>query len=296
MLGKISSLNSLRTFEVAARRASFTNAAEELCLSQGAVSQQIRQLESQIGIRLFRREIRKVSLTDAGERLYRVTRRALLDIDTEVTALAPGPDAAQLSIAVSTYVAIKWLSKRLGGFFETHPDVKLQLQHTVNEVDFDIARYDFAIRWGKAPWRGAASCELLAMRMMPMCASALIAAADGLRSPADLRHLTLLRDHDSVDLWPAWLDQAGVALDAAAKGRMILDPVVRIQAAIDGQGVVLADDLAADDIASGRLVAPFDIVLEGYGYHLLWGENAELRGNAAAFRNWVIAQAQTIGI
>lgn len=291
MLGKIASLNTLRTFEVAARRSSFTKAAEELHMTQGAVSHQIRQLEAQIGIQLFRRETRKISLTDAGERLYRATRRALLDIDTELAALAPEPKIAQLSVAVSTYVAIKWLSPRLGGFFLAHPDVMLQLHHNVNEVDFDIARQDFAIRWGKGPWPGAASCELLPMPMLPLCAPALANAVGGLRTAADLRHVTLLHDHQSIDLWPAWLAQAGIPPNTTIKGRTILDPVVRIQAAIDGQGVILADDLAQGEITSGRLVAPFDIALDGYGYHLLWSENTELSQNAAAFRVWVMDQA-----
>ena len=291
MLGKIASLNTLRTFEVAARRSSFTKAAEDLHMTQGAVSHQIRQLESQIGIPLFRRETRKISLTDAGERLYRATRRALLDIDTELAALTPAPEIAQLSVAVSTYVAIKWLSQRLGGFFLAHPDVMLQLHHNVNEVDFDITRQDFAIRWGKAPWPGAESCEVLPMPMLPLCAPALAEAVGGLRSPADLRHVTLLRDHESVDLWPDWLARAGLPADTATKGRTILDPMVRIQAAIDGHGVILADDLAQGDIDSGRLVAPFEIALTGYGYHLLWSETTELRQNAAAFRVWIMRQA-----
>lgn len=292
MLGKIASLNTLRTFEVAARRSSFTKAAEELHMTQGAVSHQIRQLESQIGIALFRRETRKISLTEAGERLYRVTRRALLDIDTELAALTPAPEVAQLSVAVSTYVAIKWLSQRLGGFFLAHPDVMLQLHHNVNEVDFDITRQDFAIRWGRAPWPGAASCELLPMPMLPLCAPSLAEAVGGLRAPADLRHVTLLRDHESVDLWPDWLALAGLPADTATKGRTILDPMVRIQAAIDGHGVILADDLAQGEIARGRLVAPFGIALQGYGYHLLWSETAELRQNAMAFRTWIMKQAQ----
>lgn len=292
MLRKISSLNNLRTFEVAARRTSFTKAAEELNITQGAVSYQIRQLELQIGTKLFHRETRKVSLTDAGERLYAVTRRALMDIDMEIRALTPDQKAAQLTIAVSTYFAIKWLSPRLGGFLGAFPESSLQLLHTVNDVDFDIGMCDFAIRWGRAPWTGLTSYELLPMRMIPMCAPALVGTG-GLGSPADLRNVVLLRDRENVDLWPAWLERAGVAPDSAGKGRTIIDPVVRIQAAMDGQGVVLGDDLAGDEIASGRLVVPFAAALDGYGYHLLWSKHAELRGVAADFRKWIQDQAQS---
>lgn len=110
MLNKITSLNSLRAFEAAGRWMSFTKAADELHITQGAVSYQIRQLESQLGLKLFERAIRKVTLTDDGERLHTVVRRAFLDMDTEIRWLVPDQKLSSLTIAASTYVAIRWLS------------------------------------------------------------------------------------------------------------------------------------------------------------------------------------------
>lgn len=288
MLDKITSLNSLRTFEVAARCLSFTRAATELHVTQAAVSYQIRQLETQLGVILFHRSIRKISLTEAGERLYKVTRSSLRTIDTEVQQLIPTPETPRLAIGVSTYVAVRWLSGRLNMYLDRHPDISLQLLHDINEKDFDIGQYDLAIRWGKAPWPGVASQELLSMPMMPVCTPAFMEANDGLKNPRDLKNVTLLRDSENIDLWPIWLEKAGVDPRSVGNGRTITDPIVRIQAALDNQGIVLGDNLLADEITHGRLVRPFDIELEGYGYHLLWDHHSELRDIAVEFHRWLL--------
>ncbi len=291
MLKKIGSLNSLRAFEVAGRKMSFTEAAEELHITQGAVSYQIRELESRLGLQLFKREIRKVSLTAAGERLYKVTRRALIDIDSEIQALTSNQSTSPLTVAVSNYVTTRWLSKRLTSFLNAHPDTALQLQHAVNTPDFKVGMYDLAIRWGKAPWEGALSCELLAMPMMPVCSPALLKGDGNLIShPENLRFFTLLRDQKNVDLWPAWLDKAEVPLEAINSSRIITDPVVRVQAAVDGQGVMLADGLVDAELASGELITPFNISLEGYGYHLLWDDNVTLNPITESFLDWIMTQ------
>jgi LysR family glycine cleavage system transcriptional activator len=291
MLKKFGSLNSLRVFEVAGRKLSFTKAADELHISQGAVSYQIRELESRLKLKLFTREIRKVCLTDAGERLYKVTRRALIDIDSEIQALTTSQNTAPLTIAASTYFTTRWLSKPLTSFLNAHADTALQLQHSVNTPDFKVGMYDLAIRWGQAPWEGAMSRELLAMPMLPVCSPALLKGDEMLsKSPYDLRFVTLLRDQEHVDLWPAWLQQAGVPKNAIGASRIIADPVVRTQAALDGQGVMLADGLVSAELASGDLVAPFDITLEGYGYHVLWDQSAPLNAGATHFLDWIMKQ------
>jgi DNA-binding transcriptional LysR family regulator len=288
MLKKITSLNSLRTFTVAARCLSFTKAATELHVTQAAVSYQIRQLETQLGVKLFHRSIRKISLTDGGERLHKVTRSALRSIDAELQQLIPTQETTRLTIGVSTYVTVRWLSSRLNLYLDTHPDISLQLLHDINEKDFDIGQYDLAIRWGKAPWRNVASQELLPMPMMPVCTHSFLQANGGLKSPQDLKGVTLLRDSEDIDLWPIWLEKAGVDPSSVGHGRIITDPIVRIQAAIDGQGIVLGDGLLVDEITHGHLIVPFDINLEGYGYHLLWDHHTALRKISEEFRHWLL--------
>jgi LysR family glycine cleavage system transcriptional activator len=291
MVKKYGSLNSLRVFEVAARLLSFTQAADELHMSQGAVSYQIRELESRLDLKLFRREIRQVSLTDAGERLYKVTRRALIDIDSEITALTSSQGATPLTIAASTYFTMRWLSKPLTHFLNAHPDTPLQLQHSVNTPDFKVGMYDLAIRWGKAPWNGAISKELLPMPMMPVCSPDLLKGHNTLQNqPSGLTAFTLLRDQENVDLWPAWLHKAGVPKNAIIHSRVIADPMVRTQAALDGQGMMLADGLVDAELANGTLIAPFDIRLQGYGYHILWDETTQLSPASVQFLDWIMTQ------
>ena len=290
MFASLPSLNGLRVFEAAARHQSFTVAAEELAVTQGAVSYQIRRLEGALGIDLFRRKTRQVALTVEGERLFRAAHRLLRDLDDELRAISPRSDRMMLTVAVSTYVATRWLSPRLGRFFSTHPEITLRLQHSVNDPTFAVEDVDMAIRWGDGKWPGVAAELLLASPMMPVCAPGLIEGGASTRGPEDLHGHTLLHDQPGIDLWGEWLAKAGVEGPEAGLGLAITDPNVRVQAAIDGQGVVLADCLI-ESIASGRLVAPFDVVLEGYGFHMLYEREAARRPAFRRFREWILAEA-----
>lgn len=280
-------LNSLRAFEAAGRHLSFTKAAVELGVTQGAVSYQIRQLEGRLGIKLFERRIRQVALTVQGERLLAVTRRAFLDLSGEIGTLIAPRDDGTLTVAVSTYVTTRWLSRHLNAFLRKHPETNLNLQHSVNAPDFEVGNVDFIIWWGKAPWPGFQARVLLQMPMVPVCSPELLEGANPIREPSDLGQHVLLRDQKNVDLWPEWLKKAGVPEDAVGPGQTISDPNVRIQAAIDGQGVVLADDLVSDERVFGKLVAPFDIALDGYGYYLMWPRDKPERTVSLAFAEWL---------
>ena len=187
MFASLPSLNSLRVFEAAARHQSFTVAAEELAVTQGAVSYQVRRLEGALGIDLFRRKTRQVALTVEGERLFRAVHRMLRDLDDEVRAISPRSDRMVLTVAVSTYVAARWLSPRLGRFFSAHPEITLRLQHSVNDPTFAVEDVDMAIRWGDGNWPGVVAELLLASPMMPVCAPGLTAGATSIRGPEDLR-------------------------------------------------------------------------------------------------------------
>ena len=290
MFASLPSLNSLRVFEAAARHQSFTVAAEELAVTQGAVSYQIRRLEGALGIDLFRRKTRQVALTVEGERLFRAVHRMLRDLDDEVRAISPRSDRMVLTVAVSTYVAARWLSPRLGRFFSAHPEITLRLQHSVNDPTFAVEDVDMAIRWGDGSWPGVASELLLASPMMPVCAPGLIEGGASC-GPENLHAHTLLHDQPGIDLWDEWFVKAGVDGPPAGTGLTITDPNVRVQAAIDGQGVVLADCLIDNEIDAGRLVAPFEIILDGYGFHMLYETQAARRPAFRRFREWILAEA-----
>jgi LysR family glycine cleavage system transcriptional activator len=292
----IPSLAALRAFEAVARLGSFTRAAQELGITQGAVSYQVRLLEEEIRSPLFRREGRGIALTVEAQRLLPILQRALGDIAEAIAAVRPAAeDEARLTVALSTYFAAHWLSKRLAGFSQRHPAIKLRLQHPESTADF--AEIDMAIRWHALDTAepGLQSERLFAAPLAPVCSPRLRGGPLPLASPADLQRHTLLRDEVTREAWNTWLKRAGVAPPERIREVTINDPNVYIQAAIDGQGFALADSLVADDIALGRLIEPFDMKLDGYGYFLTYPRTALARRSARAFRDWLLAEVESSG-
>ena len=289
-------LKSLRAFEAAARVGSFTDAAKELSLTQGAISYQIKLLESSLGIELFLRSTRQVSLTDAGQSLFRTTHRLFRELEEEVHSLTPNKDSSILTVSVSTYFVTRWLSKRLGEFINNHPQITIRLQHSVNDPDFSLEEVDLAIQWGMGidiDIDGQSVSELLIPSpMIALCAPHLFAAGLDRTNLDSLRQQTFLHDQESNDSWTEWLKMTGLGDLGAGSGPVILDPNVRVQSAIDGQGLVLANILLSDDIAAGRLVEPFNFRLEGYGFHLLYAESAKKRSAFLLFRQWLLDEAE----
>lgn len=291
MFEKLPPLKSLRAFEAAARHGSFTAAAKELSLTQGAVSYQVRQLESNLDIRLFQRSARLVTLTDAGQRLQHTVHRLFRELEDEIMAISPGKAQLILTISVSTYFVTRWLSARLGHFLNSHPQITLRLQHSVNDPDFTLEDVDLAIRWGDGHWPGSETELLIPSPMMALCSPQLITAENSLSEPEDLRTQTFLHDQQGTDKWEEWLRQAGLADMGSGVGPVIVDPNVRVQSAIDGHGMVLADILLNEEIEMNRLVKPFATELEGYGFHLLYTPAAKRRSAFALFRAWLLDEA-----
>jgi LysR family glycine cleavage system transcriptional activator len=291
---RLPALAALRAFEAVARHASFTRAAEELGVTQGAVSYQVRELEAELGLALFRREGRGVRATEAAERLLPSFRRALGEIADAIAAVAPAGAEPKLTVALSTYFAAHWLSKRLGGFSQRHPAIRIRLQHPEFSA-FAADEVDMAIRWARADWKVADLVAefLFEASIAPVCSPALRDGPPRLVEPGDIPRHTLLRDEVTREAWAAWWSLAGIARPIPAREVTINDPNVYIQAAIDGQGIALADDLVADDVALGRLVEPFDIRLGGYGYFLVYPRDRPLKPAARAFRDWIAEEIRT---
>lgn len=284
---RLPSLNGLRVFEVAARRQGFTRAAAELGLTQGAVSYQIRQLEEDLGFTLFRREHRSVTLTEAGRRLLPVLQRGFEEIAATVDALR-AEETGQITIAVSTYFASRWLLPRMARFMGEHPEIGIRLVHLPGVYREGMAEADIGVRWGLGAWSDGTVEALFDSPLTPVCSPLLV--RDGV-GPADLRQHPCLHDDATQAAWLGWLKLAGVEGPEVAHGPVIADPNVRMQAAIDGQGFALADALIADEIAAGRLVAPFEVRLGGHGYHLIHGPGGLQRPAVAAFRDWILDEA-----
>ena len=289
MFRHLPSLKALRAFEAAARHGSFARAAEELAVSAGAISYQVKRLETALATPLFLRRVRQVELTRAGERLFRTAHRQFRELDETVSDIVGERGGTALTVAVSTYFVTRWLSPRLGEFLSAHPDVTVRLQHSVNDPDFVLAETDIAIRWGDGRWPGSRSEPLMPLPMIAVCSPGLCRGDPPLRSPKDLLGHRLLRDQSGTDHWEEWLERAGLP-GIVPEGPLVVDPNVRVQSAVDGHGVTLANPLVQPMIDDGRLREPFDVRLHGYGYHLVFGDRGERNPRLGRFRDWLVAE------
>lgn len=281
-------LKSLRVFEAAARHLSFTTAADELCVTQGAVSQQVRVLEDALGVKLFRREHRELRLTAAGERYVLSVREALRVIRAATAELQRERQPGRLTLSCLPSFAHKWLMPRLGDFIETHPEISLRIHTSFEVVDLARDGVDCAIRHGPGGYEGLFAEVLLTEELTPMCSPA---TAARLSHPEDLTGETLLRDFGTE--WPDWLAQAGLEAKHFKMGAEFLDSAMAMQAAIDGRGVILGHTaLARDDLEAGRLVAPFEArVPYDCAHWFVCLPGRESAAEVSALRNWLKQQA-----
>ena len=270
MFAQLPSLKALRAFESAARHNSFSKAAEELALTQGAISYQIKQLEQGLGTLMFQRKTRQIVLTEAGQQLYQSVHRLFVELQSDLNQIVPKASTDRLTIGVSTYFVTRWLSPKLGGFINKYPNVKVLLQHTVNNPDFDIDDVDVAIHWGDDNCVGCQAELLLDLPMIAVCAPTVLKDNRYPLDPKCILDYPLLQDQTMMNRWPEWFRAAGLEVPESFDSASIIDPNVRVQSAIDGHGIVLANPLLKPDIDSGSLVEPFNVRLSGYGYYLLY--------------------------
>jgi len=306
MFQYLPSLKALQAFESAARLNSFNAAAAELSVTPGAVSYQIKQLEASLNCSLFHRRTRQIELTDEGLRLHQTAYRMFELLSTAVDEITQTRSETQLTVSVSTFFVTRWLSPRLGRFLSAHPTITIGLQHSVNDSGFNLKEADVAIKWGDGKWNDDQlhdnKSELLfKLPMIAVCSPRLLTGENSIENPTDVGHHTLLHDQADVDRWPEWLqlieaddNLASAKKKAQTKSTTIIDPNVRVQAAIDGHGIVLANPLLKPDIDSGLLVEPFNIPLHGYGYYLVFTPKAARSNAFKLFRLWLQEEASCI--
>jgi LysR family transcriptional regulator, glycine cleavage system transcriptional activator len=292
MSRRLPPLNALRAFEAAARHLSFTRAAEELYVTQAAVSHQVKALEAWLGTPLFRRKNRNLFLTEAGQSYAGPLGQAFDQIDTATIRLGTLDTSGTLTVSVLPSIAAKWLVPRMRGFREKYPDIDVRLSPSTHLTDFSREAVDVVLRYGRGDWAGMRSDQFLTEDIFPVCSPDLLDGSHPLRSPADLRHHTLLHD-DYFEDWTRWLLAAGITDIDSESGPVYEDSSNLLQAAIAGEGVALGRSaLAADDLAAGRLVKVFDISLPvEYAYYVVAPEASADRPKVAAFRDWVIETA-----
>src|SRR3954469_2662924 len=260
MLRRLPPLNGLKAFEAAARHESFTRAGEELCVTQGAVSHQVKALEAELGVRLFQRERQRLVITEAGRAYLDVVRDAFDRLAAGTARLLQRQNSGVLTVSTSPDFAAKWLVHRLGRFAEAHPDIDLRVSATLHHVDFAREDVDLAVRHGDGHWPGLDATRLCSEQLFPVCSPKLVSGRNRITTASDLLKFPLLR-LDDWNTWSSWFEAAGVA-DPVAHGPVLNRASMLIDAAVDCQGVALARTaLAASDLISGRLVRPIDVSL-----------------------------------
>ncbi|WP_136161118.1 transcriptional regulator GcvA [Sphingomonas flavalba] len=284
-------LAAVRVFEAAARHENFTAAAAELGMTQAAVSYQIKLLEERVGVPLFVRARRQVTLTDTGRRIAPLVSGAFDTLDTAFASVR-ADDAAMLTISTSLTFANTWLAWRLGGYQMAHPDLAVRMLTTDTLTDFVSDDVDVAIRTGRGDWPGLVAKLLFRTDFTPMCSPAFLARHGGALTPADLPGLPLISPHDPW--WNDWLRDAGVAVpDGPIRPGIRLDSQANEgHAAIAGQGMaMLTPFFWRMDLAEGRLVRPFaQLSTRGYGYWLVYPEHRRTVPKIKQFGEWLLAE------
>ena len=291
MARRLPPLNGLKAFEAAARSESFTRAAKELNVTQGAVSHQVKALEDTLGLKLFHRERQRLILTEAGRDYLTVIRDALDQIAVGTEGLLQRQGSGVLTVSTSPDFAAKWLVNRLGRFAEKHPDVDLRVSATTHYADFARDDVDIAIRHGDGNWPGLDVQRLYSERLFPVCSPKLVAGRNRITKAADLLKFPLLRLEDAKN-WTRLFEAAGVK-STVRPGPVLNRASMLIDAAIDGQGIALARTaLAAWDLINGRLVRPIDVSLPmANTYWIVCPKAAAGVPKIATFRKWLLAEA-----
>ncbi len=296
MPSRLPPLNALRAFEAAGRHASMSAAAEELAVTPAAISQQVKTLEEHFRFPLFHRNVRSIRLTDRGAALLPYLTEGLDLWRQGCRTLETLDEDAPLVISSAPVFAGKWLVRRLSEFNTLHPEISVRLDGSLSIANFAGDGVDAAIRFGTGPYPDLHAEALVSEDVIPVCSPALLKGDHPLLKPQDLAHHTLIH----VDWfaaagtqpdWAMWLKTAGVSVPNSAKGPVMTSDSLAVEAAINAGGVALVSEfLVRQDLDSGRLVKPFDLVLPSdHWYWFVCPVEHLDRPSVRAFRDWLVA-------
>lgn len=298
---RLPNLNALRAFEAAGRHLSFTKAAAELNVTQGAISHQVASLEAQLGMALFRRLNRRLELTEAGVAFLPELTKAFDHIARGVAELSRKEASGALKVSVMPSFAARWLLPRLSRFRALAPDIDVMVLSTDALADFAGDEIDLGIRFGFGSYPGLKVTRLMGDSLLPVCAPALLEKLPELRSPEALSRTQLLHDDAGEEGpaqigWRGWLKQAGVASIDASRGAFFSDSSMVVIAALAGEGVALARlSLCLDELVAGRLVQPFGPILpHGRSYYIATTQEKARWPKVASFTDWLIEEAAAL--
>lgn len=295
---QLPSLSALRAFEAAARHLSFTRAAQELFVTQAAISHQVRALEEEVGCPLFVRLPRRVALSESGRVLAEAATEAFGRISVGMEALSHAGTTGVVNVSVSPSMAVRWLVPRLESFRNEHPDIDVRFSANDRLIDPVREGVDLCIRYGTGRYPGLESTLLMKDEVFPVCSPALL-QRQPLASVDDLKDHVLLHDdmmkHDVARPdWPKWFEAAGVDSLDPRGGLHFSHASMALDAALAGQGVALGrSTLVNDDVAAGRLIRPFETgYLSGFSYYLAAPKGGVFGARIKAFRDWLLRQAK----
>jgi LysR family glycine cleavage system transcriptional activator len=291
---KLPPLTALRAFEAAARHLSFRKAAEELAVTPTAISHQVRLLEETLGLALFQRHTRRVSLTAAGNALFPALRDGFDAFAGAITGLYPQSERRAVTLSATTLFTARRLIPRVGAFRERFPEFELRLHAAETVVDLHGGVADAAVRYGRGPFPGLISHHLCDELFGVICSPLLRVAA-----PEDLKGVTLLhaewyKQSDQTPNWRRWMQEARADWLDIERGPHFTDESHAIQAAIAGQGVVVASlILLRDELAGGVLVQPFGPLIAGDGYHFVATPENMACADVLALKEWLTADCRS---
>jgi len=291
---KFRSFDQLRVFNRVANHLSFTAAAAELNLTKGAVSYQMTHLEEDLGFKVFHRRKQGIELTEQGRLLLNASRQAYGDLEKAISSIRK-TDIQDITIGMSTYFASRWLSPRLMRFMASHSDINLRIQPLIDLIDFSEVNIDVAIRWGRGDWNNPnEQVELIfSCPAMLSAGKAIYQQIEKQGIEATINSVKLFEDREGSHAWQDWFDKARIDIVVNKNSLVIPDPNVRVQAVIDNQGVAINDALVCNEVSQGVLHLYENIVLDDYGYYLVYPEQALERPAIRAFRDWVIEEAES---
>ncbi|CAH0525046.1 transcriptional regulator GcvA [Vibrio hippocampi] len=287
-------LNALKVFEAAARHLSFTRAAEELFVTQAAVSHQIKLLEEHLGLKLFRRRNRSLLLTEEGQSYFLDIKEIFSSLAEATDKLLERSEKGALTISLPPSFAIQWLVPRLADFNQQQPDIDVRIK----AVDMDEGSLtddvDVAIYYGRGNWPGLRADKLYQEFLVPLCAPALLLGSKPLDTLTDLSQHTLLHDMSRKD-WKQFAKQNQIEGINVNQGPIFSHSTMVLQAAAHGQGIALGNNvLAQPELDAGRLIAPFDEVLVSKNaFYVVCHDKQADMGRIATFRDWMLAKAQS---
>ncbi|MGV1985672.1 LysR substrate-binding domain-containing protein [Agrobacterium sp. 22-221-1] len=278
-------LNGLRAFEASARHLSFTRAAIELCVTQAAVSQQVKGLEKRLGVSLFQRLPRGLKITAEGEALLPTVTSSFDQMATTLDRIEAGQVRELLFLGVVGTFAVGWLLPRLKAFQKQHPFIDVRVSTNNNRVDMAAEGLDFAIRFGQGSWHGTDAFRLFEAPLSPLCTPKL---AETLKTPADLMEATLLRSY-RADEWSNWFAAAGVMPAAQVNAGIVFDTSLgMMEAALQGLGVALAPpSMFSRHLASGAIIQPFPVTISLGSYWLTRLQSKPPTPAMQAFSDWM---------